>query len=260
MKMEKVLKHISASSLNTAKADMALWGIQYLENVRGMMSVQAARGIATEEGTALGLKDLSLPIEDCVDAAVEHYNAKTALTPQGGDARDRQREVLAGYSTSRTEYPGTVRVALEALRPLGVPTGHGEKILVELEGIPVPCLGFKDFSFDQHGFSVDLKSTERMPNEITPDHRLQLAIYYIASGNQAQRVAYCSPKEATIFELSSDAARLAIKEATHVARILKERLEAADTPQDFIRSQVPDYTSFRWHDAAREKAAELIGY
>jgi hypothetical protein len=252
--------HMSASSFNLAKADMTLWGIQYLCGVRGSMSVHAARGIGSEDGTIFGLKNPEASIEECIEIAVRTFNEKTALSAQGGDARDKQRDVMQGYKTSRSEYPGTVRVAVEALRPLGIPTGHGDKITTTIEGCPVPVIGYKDFSYDSHGFSVDLKTTERMPSSISPDHRAQLAIYAHASNNQTQRVAYCTPKEATIYELSPADAKLALDEVSHVARVLGERLDAADTPEDFVRAQVPDFTGFRWHDDARAKAAEILGF
>lgn len=260
MQLSQVVRHLSASSLNTYKADPVLWAVQYLFKVRGTMSVQAARGIGTETGVAAGLKDPNLSVEDCIQAAVEDYNAKTALTPQGHEMRDKQRNIVQGYTTSRSEYPGTVRVALDALRPMGKPTGHGEKISVHLHGIDVPVIGFKDFSFDDKGFSVDLKTTERIPSEIPQDHRLQVSIYHKASDNQAQRLAYTSAKECLILELTSEQARDGISEATHIATVLRDALAAADTPEDFVRSHVPDFTNFRWHDSARQKASEILGY
>ena len=239
---------------------MALYGIQYQFKIRGGMSVHAARGIGTEEGVAWGLKHPEASIEECIEVAVGKFNELTALSAQGSDARDKQRNVLQGYSTSRSEYPGTVRVAVEALRPMGIPSGHGEKINVKLDGIDIPVIGYKDFSWSNHGFSIDLKTTERMPSSISADHRLQLAIYNLASGNQAQRVVYCTPKEATILELSQDEAREAIKEATHIASVLIAQLTAASTAEEFVRNQIPDFTGFRWHDDARAKAAEILGF
>ena len=137
---------------------------------------------------------------------------------------------------------------------------HKKKIKTELDGCPVPIIGFKDFSFGDLGLAVDLQTTERMPSSISADHRLQLAIYNKASGNETQRGAYCTPKEATILELAPDDARNAIAEATHVARILGDRLEAASSPEEFVSNQIPDFTSFRWHENAREKAAEIFGF
>ena len=71
----------------------------------------------------------------------------------------------------------------------------------------VPIIGFKDFSYDDKGFSVDLKTTERIPSEIPQDHRLQVSIYHKASDNQAQRLAYTSAKECLILELTSEQAK-----------------------------------------------------
>ena len=254
------VKRGSASSFNLARADMALWGIQYGLGIKGTMSVAAARGIGTEDGVAWGLKNPEATIEECIAVAVGKFNELTALTPQGGEARDKQRALITGYKTSRSEYPGFVRVAVEALRPIGKPSGHGELVTVELEKCPVPVIGYKDFSFDDLGFAIDLKTTERMPTTISQDHRLQLGIYNLASGNQAQRVAYCTPKEATILELSPEDAAIAIAEANHIAQVLNDRLAVASNPEEFIRNQIPDFTSFRWHETARAKAAEIFGF
>ena len=103
---------LSASALNLARAEMALYGIQYQFKIRGTMSVHAARGIGTEEGVAWGLKHPEASIEECIEVAVGKFNELTALSPQGGDARDKQRNVLQAYSTSRSQSPGTVRVAV----------------------------------------------------------------------------------------------------------------------------------------------------
>ena len=255
-----VPSHFSASQITLARDDMALYGITYGLRVKGNMSLQAARGIGTEDGVAYGLKNPNAEIEECIDIGLQSFNEKTAFTALGMELRQRQRDVLAGYETSRTLYPGCVRVGSEALRPFGPPTGHGEKVEVSLEGISVPFIGYKDFSYAELGYSVDLKTTERMPSKIINDHKLQMAIYNKASNNQRQRIAYCSPKEAVIFDLSQDDAREAILEATHVAKILLERINAASTWEEFIRSEIPDFTSFRWHESARQKAVELFGF
>ena len=73
--------------------------------------------------------DPNLSVEDCIQAAVEDYNAKTALTPQGHEMRDKQRNIVQLHDQS-VGIPGTVRVALDALRWM-VPSGHGEKIFVQ---------------------------------------------------------------------------------------------------------------------------------
>ena len=254
------INHLSASSSNLGKADRALWGLLYLCGVRGTLSLPAARGIAGEEGVAYGLKNLDASIDDCIKVAVEAYNAKTALSPFGDELRCRNRNLLQGYKTSRTNYPGIVRLGVEALRPRGVPTGHGEKIQTKLEGCPVPVIGFKDFSYDQHGLSIDLKCTERSRSEIYPDHKLQLSIYWLASQNQTQQVAYVTPKETMIHELSTDEARRCIAEATHIAKVLGDDLSRYETGEEFVRAQIPDKTSFRWHEAASEKAFQIFGF
>ena len=103
--------------------------------------------------------------------------------------------------------------------PYGIPTApenneRQHRIEIRLEGIPIPIIGYKDFAFDGHGLDVDLKTTARMPEDMSQEHQLQAAIYWKASGNRAQRFCYATKADHKVLELSAEAAQQQIETAT----------------------------------------------
>ena len=261
------VRHLSASSLNTARYGLDSWVAQYLFGQRGPASLHMWRGVAGEDGVAAGLSDPDMAVEDAIAVAERVLRTKTTGGRITGtifdkDEIEKTRQLLAGYSTSRTEYPGVVRNALGALRPYGVPSSTQEKIEVELDGVSVPLIGYKDFSYDDHGMDVDLKCPGRLPagGVIPPDHRLQGAIYWAASGNRAQRFCYATAKEATILELDADTCRTALRTATGIARTLERFLSLSKDREELAGLVIPDYSGYRWSPSQITSAQEIFGY
>ena len=87
---------------------------------------------------------------------------------------------------------GYVVSALSELRQYGIPTGYQERVEIRLEDVPVPLIGYPDWTFDDHGLLVDLKTTERLPSSISDAHGRQGAVYARARGNYGMRFAYAS--------------------------------------------------------------------
>ena len=223
------------------------------------------RGIAGEDGVAAALANPDMEIEEAIAISESVLKSNTSGGKITGskfdpDEVEKTRQLLAGYSTSRMEYPGVVRNAVEALRPYGKPSSAQERIEVMLEGVPVPITGFKDFSYDDHGVEVDLKCPAKLPSYMAAEHRLQGAIYWAASGNRAQRFCYATAKEAQILELDADTCRTALRTAAGIAQTLERFLSISNDPAELAALVIPDYSGFRWSEPQIEEAQKIFGF
>jgi len=251
------IRWLSASSLNAFRASQSIWCLQYLLGAKGGLNIPIIKGISGEDGIAYGLSAPDKPISEAHEVGLTTFQSKTAMAGFAPEAKEKARGELIGYSTSRTEYPGIIANGIKALREYGPPSGHGDKINVKLaDDLPV-LIGYKDFSYDDLGVDVDLKCTSRMPSVIPPDHALQGAIYWRASGNRAQRFCYVTPADFKVYELDVDVARNALQQAEHIGRRIGDLLSRSDDPVEVCRSTVPDFSNFRWSDETRAAAANV---
>ena len=110
------IEHLSASSLNVWAAQPALWIMERLLGRRLPAGIAAARGKAVEHGVHLGLTNLRLSIDECVEAAEREFIRQTVLSAD--PRREEERKKLAGWVTG----------ALAELRQYGAPDAYQEKI------------------------------------------------------------------------------------------------------------------------------------
>ena len=263
--LSKYVKHVSASSLNLARADVALWFTTYIEGVRGGQSLPMIKGIAAEDGVTHGLFNPSATLEDCLKVARKTFAGKTTLSAFDRDDVDAAWQDIAGREAEgrKKAYPGMVNVALQALRPYGIPTKpetRQHKIEFTLEGVSVPVIGYLDYRFDQHGTDIDLKTTARLPGDMSQDHQLQGGIYFRAGGNRTQRFAYTTKSECKVLELSADAAREGLHQAHCIALRLDRLLSISEDPAEVAGLLIPDYSGFRWDEKTRAKGRGLFGF
>lgn len=244
------IDHLSASHLNLFVTQPAMWAASYLMKRRTPVGPAAHRGTAIECGVEAGLFDPTMPVEAAQDMALAKYHGLTRLS---ADPRiEKERDAIAP----------SVAVALAELRQYGVPEkpadGRQHKISVDLPGVPVPVIGFLDMLFPQHGMLVDLKTTARIPSEMSDAHCLQGAIYAAAKGNHEVRFAYVSAKKIAVYVLR-DAADHAAR-AVRTAQAIERFLSLSDDGELLTRCFAPDLSSFYWGDAsARALATEIWG-
>lgn len=244
------ITHLSASSVNLFIAQPALWCASYLLKKRPAVGPAAHRGTAIECGVEAGLFDPEMTIEECRKKAEEKFHSLTRLS---ADPRiEKERDAIAP----------TVEVALAELRKYGLPhkpdKDRQHKIEYMVEGVPIPVWGFLDFEFEQHGIIVDLKSTLRIPSEISAPHARQGAIYAGPGGNWQVRFAYASPKKISVYALENVETHL--QSFVAAAQSIERLLELSDDSEKLTRCFAPDLTSFYWGDAsARALAHEIWG-
>ena len=261
------ITHLSASSLNTARSSMAFWIISYLGNIKEGSNLLMIAGQAAEDAVSRGLFYPDYPIEECVAFAGREYMEKTAIGNFDPEKRqDKLEEIIGRAAEGRKKaFDGFVRNALTALRPYGLPTPpepgkRQHKIEIMLDGIPVPVIGYKDFVFDNHGLDIDLKTTGRMPEDMSQEHQLQAGLYSLASDNRAQRFCYTTKSDCKVLELSADAAKQQIDIATRIAHTLMNFLDISSDWHELAAITIPDYSNYRWGSRTTEAAREIYGF
>jgi len=242
------IDHLSASHLNLFISQPALWAVSYLLKKRTPVGPAAHRGSAIEYGVELGLFDPAMPIADCQQAALGRYHSLTRLS---ADPRvEKERECI----------PPSVDIALCELRPYGIPekaeSARQHRIEINLPGIAIPVIGFLDFDFAAKGIIVDLKSTARIPSEMSDAHAMQGAIYQEARGNHEIRFAYVSAKKVSVLPLVEPKQHL--WRALRAAQAIERLLSLSDDPEQLTRCFMPDLSSFHWGDASARALAHEI--
>jgi len=244
------IDHLSSSQINTWIAAPSYWVLNKLMGVKGSMGCAAHRGTATESGVSAGLFDHALSAEDCTGIALPLYDRATALN--GDPNRDKERAAI----------PGMVEIALQELRPRGVPirpNGDQHKIEIQLEGVSVPIVGYLDWMYETE--VIDLKTTLRVPSQMSESHLRQATIYKVAIPDKRNRFFYTSDKKSVMHTLNREQYDKALTEITGAARRL-ERFLSLSTDRHELAAMVPHSSeSFYFSDSAvKAEAVKVFGY
>lgn len=183
------ITHLSASQLSTFCADSSYWFATKVLGYRGPVSYAMERGKAAEAGVVMALKGES--VEASIDKALRLYDEAGSYGGLTGDA-EKERDAI----------PGMIEQAVIALAGFGKPqfADDDAQVKVELnvrfgdeEDETIPLIGFLDLVFDER--IIDLKTTHRIPSEMSLSHRLQCAIYQRHAKNMPVDFCYCSTKK-----------------------------------------------------------------
>lgn len=245
------ISHLSASSVNLFISQPALWCASYLMKRRTPVGPAAHRGTAIEAGVEAGLFDPDMPVEEAQRIGREKYHKLVFLN---SDPR---------VEKERATIEPSIAIALEELRQYGVPEkpDAGErqrKLELDIPGVPVPVWGYLDFHWPDHGIIVDLKTTGRIPSEISDAHGRQGALYLQHGSNQQMRFAYVSSKKIAVYILDNPHDHLA--SFVRAAQSIERFLSLSDDSEKLTRCFAPDLSSFYWGDqSARTIAQEIWG-
>ena len=239
--MIEYVRH-SPSALNLFAASPSMFVLERVMGLRQPVGVPAHRGVAVEDGVAVGLLNPDAPLQACVDVALTKYDTLTAMSSD--DRREKYRDSMHDM----------VAQALAALRPYGVPSKTQGFVEWRPEGLKLPIVGYFDFFWEDKGIVVDLKTTDKMPSSIKIGHARQVA-FYAMSDNMDARLCYVTPKKCETYQLESIREH---REALYQIALKVERfLALSDSPQFFLDITVPDLESFYWTSpAARQLAYE----
>jgi len=142
------------------------------------------------------------------------------------------------------------------LRKLSAPD-HQNKVEITAvgDGWSIPVIGYLDLVFPEHGLVIDLKTTGRIPTQMSPEHQLQRAIYAKAKGNLAVKFLYVSDKKTSLLEDGDPSELLAI------AKVQISRMEAflRHCDKDTAKAIVPMNTSSFYWSGAENLRKEFYG-
>lgn len=242
------LKHLSASTLNLFQNAPGLFILEKLMGKRQPVGCAAHRGNAVEAGIIMGLNDADVAVADCQAHAVKEFDRLSALSTD----HNREKE--------RKGIPQMVEQGLIELRPYGKPSHYQREVLWEHPDLPLPMKGFVDLQWEEHGILTDIKTTFRVPSEISETHARQVASYgYALSDNIDLRLTYISDKKAVTYRLEN--ARDHLNAIIKVAQSLERFLSISDDPRELAKYVAVDFGSFYWSDpAARRAGFEVWGY
>jgi hypothetical protein len=242
------LKHLSASTLNLFQNAPGLFILEKLMGRRQPVGCAAHRGNAAEHGIIHGLNNLEAPVEECQEKAVAEFDRLTALS--GDPNREKERKAV----------PLIVAQGLIELRPYGKPSHYQQEVLWEHPELPLPMRGFIDLRWEEQGILTDVKTTMRVPSEISESHARQIAGYGFAiSDNIDLRITYISDKKAVTYQLEN--AKEHVAAIVKVAAALEKFLSISDDPRELAQYVAVDFSSFYWNDpAARQAGFEVWGY
>ncbi len=232
----KFTRH-SPSSLNLFCASPSTFVLEKILGKRQVMGAPAHRGTAVEDGVTHGLMNPKAALEDCAEVALKKYDSITGLS------LDKRNDDF------RLSIPGMVKLALEELRPYGIPSHTQSFIEWKPEGLRYPIVGYSDYHWADHNITTDLKTTGSMPSQVKIGHARQVALY-VTSNNAAARVTYITPKKRATYAIDNiNAHRTALHQ---IALKCEAFLALSDDPEFFVSITAPDYESFYWGGPARQ--------
>jgi hypothetical protein len=233
------IKHLSASSLALYRNQPSLFVLQYLYGIKGDVGPSAWRGSAVEAGVDWAVMRLDDPIDVAVAKAYERFD----LDAQGETSNEIEHE--------RASLSLMVAQAVMIMRPLGMPTARQFKIEHWLDGIEVPVIGYIDYLYETS--LVDLKTTNRMPSEVRPDHAVQVAIYSEATGKKPF-LAYATPKKSWLAPITAEQYEQSLWTVTQSARAVRALLSSVESKEQAAALFVPDFGSFYWSEGLIREA------
>jgi hypothetical protein len=223
------LGEVSPSELNDFRADLGSWYLKYLLKQRTDAGPAAWRGTATEAGFYALLSGSSEEeavriTRESYENSVAEYTAKTEGVVH--DDEDGERAALEPL----------ISRAITAIKEESIPrpdTYQG-RVELDLPGRDLKLIGYYDFGYATADapYSLDLKTTNRMPSEEKAEHGIATAIYARARGEECAKLLYLPTGKTaklnhrliTLVEREIDAY---MRTATRTVRVMERLMRAA---------------------------------
>lgn len=229
------INHTSPSSINMWAEAPDAWVAKYVLGAKFSFSPAARAGVLAEKAVVNVLCGMGEAA--AIDAVLGEFNQATVF--------DKSDKTLA----RRDMIAPMVKLAVAELKQYGEPefdNGNQKKIEINcrVDDWTIPVIGYLDFHFPQHGLVIDLKTTSRMPSEMSAAHLRQQAVYRAAMANHAVKFLYVTPKKAAMYEPESTDETLA--QIKSILRRQNNFLLAGDA--ETLRGIVPVSDSYYWSD------------
>lgn len=241
------ITHLSASSINMYAEDAAAYVAKYLLGAKFPFSPAARAGVLAEDAI-VNVLARGWTVEAAIGEAENEFCKANIFNYD--DKVQKRADMIAPI----------VETAVKELAQYGEPEfeedGTQKKILVnaDMGDYKMPILGFLDLYFPKHGLVVDIKTTSRMPAEMSDSHKRQQAIYKMANVNYDVKFFYLTGKKSQMFACDDD-----WKETLKNTKTIISRMNALlALPVETIKAVVPVHPSFYWTDAV-DIREELYG-
>lgn len=176
MKTIKVKKndYISASQINSFIERRDQYVRNYILGEKWQSNAYFGRGNAVEEGVNLVIDGME--VTQAAEAAVTYYQQYCKI--EGLSRReaakvsedDVRKSVMAAGVFYKNELGATSAVQKQ------------EKIVLNLDGVKKPIIGYCDYIFPGSGPVRDLKTASKTPSKLSEPYKLQGTIYHLATG------------------------------------------------------------------------------
>lgn len=241
------IEYTSASSINMWAEAPDAWLAKYVLGRKFSFSPAARAGVLAEDAV-VDVLARGISQEEATKKAIETFARATLF--------DKSEK-----TSSRCDMiPGMIDIALKELSKYGEPEFEDGKqkeinINCRVDDWVIPVIGYLDLYYPTHGLIIDLKTTARLPSEMSKGHLRQQAIYKAATGNFAVKFLYVTGKKSAIYEPEDISDTL-----TEIKSILRRQnnfLCAGDA--ELLKSIVPVCDSFYWSDDM-DTRRELYGF
>ena len=231
------IKHLSPSSVTLWTANPALWVGKYLLGWRDETGPAMARGKAVEAGLSAFFHGEENP--DFMALQSFELEAQGLADEEWQAARDEVRPMLLQAMNASGPLHGT--------RPL-----MQKKVLHVVDGLPVPFIGYLDFEWPTVEV-LDLKTTNRIPSAVKPDHAAQVGLY-CRETRCPGRLLYVSKSKSASYTLSEEEASAAFDPMIRAAKSLQYFLSHARDGRDALRMLPINSDDFRWSESTLKLA------
>ncbi len=233
--------HFSFSHLNLYMQSPAKWALCYLYGFKDE-SASMWRGIAVEVGIVHYLYTRNL------DEAIKNGLAKFEERAQGEITDEIEKELAV--------IPGMIEQGSIALAGREIPISKQVRIEYQFPGLDIPTIGYSDVEWPAIG--LEIKSTNRMPSEISEAHGIQTDFYRVCR-KKPFAVLYVTKAKHQIIPRDCDPMP-SIRRLEWAAHAITDLLTTFPDKDRVARLlPPPDYDhNYLWKSPAARAAAEQI--
>ena len=244
------IRHLSASSLNKWSGCRGAWVAHYLYGLKGSIGPAAWRGGAVEDGLTAYVTKADI---DPLEFAMRTFE------------RDAQGDLDDAVDAERQLIKPMLEQAIAAWEEAGLDAPKSKQIKTEcwFDGVHVPMIGYADYIMD--GYTLDLKTTKRLPSKPSFNHVLQVAGYAHARNEARADLLYVTGKKRIIHTVGPEEIEEAVADLHRRAIGLQETLKSAwlsaggdiaKAKEQIARMCPPNADTFYWDD---DSLAEALG-
>jgi hypothetical protein len=245
MHLSQFMPSVSPSQINTFLNCPAYWASTRLAGIYIPAGPAAARGSAIEAGLVAGmLSEAGMGVDAMVEVAHAHFDSEHARAALnlGNDPVAQQRAQIAPAVANAwpvlTQY-GKVSVPDD--------TRNQWEVVAAMPGdLGIHMRGFTDFVFPDAGVIVDLKTTSRVPSQISIAHQRQMAFYAMACPGYAIDVMYASPAQVRVFRMTPEQVQRGWRQCVATVQCMQRLLATADTIEQLCGMLIPNLDSIVW--------------